>query len=535
MTMFDSTRYDIPALIEKLHDQRFDGYDAQSLATEVEKFRGGAGTASMGNAVEALKSVVTTLAATDAALRRQLSALGVTWQSRAGDAAGAVLTDQAGFAGQAYDNITKAAELIFEQGEAFTRTKNKLPDPEALRQGEGGFSFADTIFSLFGFETDHAGAVKANIEARAQAVDALNAYAHDSGDYLASSQAVPPPQTLDTTPPPGSLGVPGAGPGGTVPPPSIPDTSPTVAASAKDAFPPSPPPTNHVPPSVEAPTPAIGIPGGAAVSPVTTPQSSTPGCAPVETEPPCPPGTGVGGRTASGYPGTGRSWPGSGAATAPISPGQDTGWTAGGTPGPSPGGATAGTPGGPGRTPGANPGGAWGKPGGGALPGLPGDQSGEQALLGKGKIVGATTPPLSTPANVGPGSGMTRAPGGAGGVANGVTAIGAGAVGGATSGEPERGGRGFGRESAAGRGKPVRQMDIGDLPEEEEARQAQRAAPQPPSRARTRAILEPAATQDGDEDAEHVRRYGVDDKDLFTDPREVSPDLIGDRPLRDDR
>jgi hypothetical protein len=32
----------------------------------------------------------------------------------------------------------------------------------------------------------------------------------------------------------------------------------------------------------------------------------------------------------------------------------------------------------------------------------------------------------------------------------------------------------------------------------------------------------------GEEDPEHVRRFGIDDKDLFTDQRMVSPELIGD-------
>jgi hypothetical protein len=121
------------------------------------------------------------------------------------------------------------------------------------------------------------------------------------------------------------------------------------------------------------------------------------------------------------------------------------------------------------------------------------------------------------------------------GGADGVTAIGAAAVGGATSGENERGRRGVGRSTAAERGKPVRPLNVGDLPEEEEAERANRASPQVPSRERTRAILEPAATQDGDEDAEHVRHYGVDDRDLFTDQREVSPNLIGDQPMPEER
>lgn len=538
MTMFDSGRYDLPTLIEKLRDQRFDGYDANQLATEVEKFRSGAGTASMGNAVAALKSVVGALAATDTTLRKQLAALGVTWQSKAGGQASAVLTEQAGFAGKATDNVTQAAQLIFEQGEAFNRTKNKLPDPQALRQGEDGFTFADSMFSLFGFETDHAKAVKSSIEAQAQTIDALNAYAHDSGDYLASSQAVPEPETLDTTvPPPAGAGLPKVGsPGGT---PSIPDSSPTIAASGKDSGPVGPV-TRQAPvqrpvvaPAAEAPTPAVGIPAAGGVRAPsqggTTPQGATTpsSFAPPRTAPITPVT-----RTGSEFerPSPGRSVPGP-IATGPIATGPG---------GPVTGGAPTGVPGTPGDVSTGKPatGGAWGKPGvGGGGEGLgrsvpPG---GGEALLGKGRLSGVNTPAPSSSTAVGPGFSATKAPGGVGGIADGATAVGAGAVGGATNGEQERRNRGFGRGTATGRGKPVRQMDIGDLPEEEEARRASRATPRTPSRERTRAILEPAATQDGDEDAEHVRRYGVDDKDLFTDQREVSPDLIGDRPLPEER
>jgi hypothetical protein len=172
--------------------------------------------------------------------------------------------------------------------------------------------------------------------------------------------------------------------------------------------------------------------------------------------------------------------------------------------------------------------GAWGKAGAGSADGTPRvpSSSGEGALLGKGKVSGSVPGGTSGSTNVGPGLANVRAAGGAGALAEGAPAIGAAGVGGATSGERERNRPGRGDAS-----KRVRQLPIGDLPEEEEALRARKAAPEPPSRERTRAILEPAATQDGDEDAEHVRRFGVDDRDLFTDPREVSTDLIGGKSL----
>lgn len=516
MNTFDSSRYDIPTLVEKLHDQRFDGYDPESLALEVEKFRNGGGTAGLADAVDALKQVAGALSHTDTTLREQLSALGVAWHSEAGGQASTVLAEHAGFSEDANTKVAQAAQLIFEQGEAFNRTKNKLPDPEALRQGDGGYTMTDTVFSLFGFETDHAASVRASTEAKAQAVDALNAYAHDSGNYLASSQPVEAPQSMNLLSAPGaaveSVGGPTIEP---VPPvSSVPDPLPTIAAGAKDAPVPTAPVAGAAPVTAAAPgapTPPIGIPaahqtgsGPTAPSQATAPSSAS---SPVRT-PPTEPITGVvgGGQPRSGQQDTtGR--PGQPS----LAPGQQ---------------VTGAVPGGPGG--GENSAAAFGKPAGGPAEGVPRAPAGSgEALLGKGKLFGSVPGGVSGAANVGPGFANVRAAGGVGALAEGAPAIGAAGVGGATSGERERDRPGRGGDAS----KRVRQLPVGDLPEEEEALRARKTAPEPPSRERTRAILEPAATQDGEEDAEHVRRFGVDDRDLFTDPREVSPDLIGGKPL----
>jgi hypothetical protein len=199
----------------------------------------------------------------------------------------------------------------------------------------------------------------------------------------------------------------------------------------------------------------------------------------------------------------------------PLAPGQQvTGGVPGGAPGSVPGDEKSAA--------------AWGKPGGGPAEGAPRvPSSGGEALLGKGKMFGSVPGGASGTTSVGPGFANVRAVGGVGALAEGAPAIGAAGVGGATSGDRERDRPGRGGDAS----KRVHRLPVGDLPEEEEALRARKAAPEPPSRERTRAILEPAATQDGEDDAEHVRRFGVDDRDLFTDPREVSPDLIGGKPL----
>ncbi|SFJ73176.1 hypothetical protein [Amycolatopsis sacchari] len=535
MSTFDSSRYDVPTLVEKLRDQRFDGYDAASLAAEVEKFRAGGGTAAMGDAVDALKRIAAALSETDTTLREQLGALGVSWQSKAGGQASTVLAGQAGFSADANTKVAEAAQLIFEQGEAFNRTKNKLPDPEALRQGDGHFTMADSFFSLFGFETDHAASVRQGLEAKAQAIDALNAYAHDSGNYLAASQPVEDPQSMDLHTSLGGGVESVAGPNLTQVPPvsSVPDADPTIAAGAKDA-PVRNAPAHHAPvaaaapppAAASAPTPPLGIPAAhrsaAVVTPpsqVTTPSSTSPAARAPITEP--LPNVVGHQRSAQQSQQQQESFARPGSATA-LPP------SATGVPGSTAeqpqtraGDRTAGAPAGGDRTAGSP-----GRPG--AVEGTArGPAAGGEAVLGKGKVFGSVPGGASGGVNVGPGLANVRAAGGVSALAEGAPAIGAAGAAGATSGERERDRR-PGRNQA---GKRVRQLPVGDLPEEEEALLARKAAPEPPSAEHTRSILEPAATQDGDEDALHVRRYGVDDRDLFSDPREVSTDLIGGKPL----
>lgn len=102
--------------------------------------------------------------------------------------------------------------------------------------------------------------------------------------------------------------------------------------------------------------------------------------------------------------------------------------------------------------------------------------------------------------------------------------MGAGGVAGALSGSGERQGRGVGR-SAPGAARSPRPLAVGDLAEEEDrvVRNSERLAqPSPPHDD----LLTPAATREEDDDA--VRRFGVDDSDLFADQRRVAPDVIGD-------
>jgi hypothetical protein len=511
---------DISTFAERIRDQRFDGYTDTGLADEIVKFQGGDGIGSISGAVDALKAVASALSDTDLTLRRELGKLGVDWQSTAGGKAGEVFTEKAGFSQDANDKVNHAAEMIFAQGEAFNRTLYKLPDPETVRKGAGGLTLGDSLVSLIGFETDHAAQVAAANDARGQTLEALNSYASDSGDYLSSAQTIGDPQSLQLAggggQDPMSLGGSAVDLGGS-PETPVGGTGATVAAHTDT--PASPPTTpfraqSHVVAAPhDAPTPPMGLPVQAPPPRQTAPQPG--GTAPSSATPPSTVTSPVTGGT-GGYPVAG----GMGSTTAPpefVRPGT---------------GVASGSPISDvlGNVSGATSSGA------GALSAMPVSRStggasgaiGSEQALGQPRLMGSGPQAPTTPVRFSTPIAPVAAGGAsAGELGAGATAIGAGGAGAAVSGERERQGRGFG-STAAGSGRPTTRLPIGELPEEEAtaARNAGKLGSQQPGQ--NRGFMEPAAPQhgEGEDDIAHVRRFGVDDKDLFSDQRLVSPDLI---------
>ena len=198
---------EISDLAGRIRDHRFDGWTDTAIATEIERFGTGDGIGSIGTAVDALKAVASALADTDNTLRTQLTQLGVEWQSEAGGQAGQVFTQQAGFSQDAMTKVSHTAEMLFAQGEAFNRTKYKLPDADTVLKGAGGYTVGDSLASLIGFETDHAAQVDAAQNARSQALEALNDYAQQSGENLLSTETLNAPQALTVAPPGGQKSV----------------------------------------------------------------------------------------------------------------------------------------------------------------------------------------------------------------------------------------------------------------------------------------------------------------------------------------
>jgi hypothetical protein len=173
-------------------------------------------------------------------------------------------------------------------------------------------------------------------------------------------------------------------------------------------------------------------------------------------------------------------------------------------------GPIGGAPGVPGGPPGSNP------------PGLPGRMVGTGPMPGPGATPPVPAPPAFRPTFAGLDAAVAGMAGGAGGGA----AVGAfadkerlvrgGRTGGGVVGEGP--GRAGGSRGAAAVGGPPH--------EDATARAAERVG----SRSRPgSSIMQPVAgTAQGEEDDEHVRKYGVEAEDVFADDRMVIPSVLGE-------
>lgn len=208
------------------------------------------------------------------------------------------------------------------------------------------------------------------------------------------------------------------------------------------------------------------------------------------------------------------------------------GYNAGGPGGLGPSGAGPGPAGGGPSVPGGGPGG----PGGGPLPTTGGPPLGD-GTPGRQFGVGNPLGPNALPTGANPGLGALRAPLNPLLMGEAAAMMGAGGAGGAgANAERDRTIRG-GTGGAAGNAKaptPGRSVPIGSVPDDE-ARAARNAEKFGARSGRpASSIMQPAAaggrSADGEDDKEHVRRYGIDSGDVFDDERVVAPESIGDEP-----
>jgi hypothetical protein len=175
--------------------------------------------------------------------------------------------------------------------------------------------------------------------------------------------------------------------------------------------------------------------------------------------------------------------------------------------------------------------------GGGALPQVP--TTGPNPPLGSAPLTGSGPMPGGSPLLPGVNNPLAPALRGPNPMlmAEAATLMGAGGAGGAGAGAQgerlARSGGGVKGGGAGGGGVGKNGVPIGSVPDEEAraARNAERFG------ARTGrpggSIMQPAAagagrSAEGEEDQEHVRRFGVESSDVFDDERVVAPESIGD-------
>lgn len=576
---------DISALVADIKNHRFNGYSALMIATEIDKVRSGPGPGSINAAVQALRDVATALEDTEQTLNSELGKLGVSWHGGAALDAGATVTEHAEFSAQMSQTLQGSAESLFAQGDAFNRTKGKLPDAELVRKSSGGTTLGDELLSLIGFETDHAQKMADADEAKKHAVQVLNEYAMESGSNLESVEPGADPEMLSYSigqggpsvinagggpagQGPGVGGVVPEGPAGSmpmgfsagaaVPGAPQPSAAPSGVTPSSMGQPGAPSPYTSSPgvpqagvpasyapeQSYDPPTPPTGFTIGAventsAVQPSgDSGTTSTAGFVPTPAPTPAPGGVplgggaggGLSGLRAGGYDvGTVRVAGGS----VPTTGGQSThgglasGGSTGRTTGRLLGRMQVAAPGTSAPT-GQVPSGGSGRPVGRPLMMLrPGGAPDSSSSLAPGRSSGLTK--QDSPSRTYDPAGYSARPRGGASVADvgaGAAAIGAGGAAGMTSGDSERQGRGVGR-SAPSAGSTTRQVAFGSGPDADEADAAERTE-RGTSRGSRQAggLMQRAAPQDGEEDGEHVRSWGVDDADLFADQRMVAPESI---------
>lgn len=538
--------------LDKVRQLRFEGYTVGMLALEIDLLREGRGTDSMSNAVDALARVASALRDTDDTLRAELGKLGIEWRGEASTLAQDVMMTSADFAADATDKINESSQAAFGLSEAFQRALNTLPDSRTLREGADGLGTMDVLADLIGHETDHAAKVRAASAARDQAVDALNQLASTCADELASIRQLSEPGAivLDHG----------------QPPPAQPDAGAeagyqTMAAAAESVSGPDGRPGGLPTAPVNAgPPPSDGSPSG----PNTTTGGAPSGGARTGGSGSGPGGAGSGG---SGESGSGGSEP-IGGVTDPMTGsvegrsdaqqasamdgaensrgagGSNSGggsggaMTAGGGVATEPGGGASGiaSGGAPGVTavPGTSGPGASSAPIGGTTALGGGGTTAELLATGKLSGVAQQSQPQTTLTQ---GQGVATAAPAADedGIAAAATAIGAAAVAGAMSSEPDRVRRGNPYDVADDTDQTSRhELDVGVIEDEAEANAV--AEIEPDADQDTPAYLEHAAPQ-APADA-RVRTHGTDDADLFADDRMVTRDTIGEDPsnaYRDDR
>lgn len=449
---------------------RWEGMTNAQLAAAVRELSSGPGASAIQQAADALSTIAGNLQQIDSTLHGQLAAIGINWQSTAGELAQEMTTAAAAYSAGAGAAGGANAAAMGAQGDAYAAARNSVPSPSTLTQPAGFAGGAGGGQSLIGHGNDQARQASATSTARQQAIDSLSGYGSSSQAGLSGFTPLPPPPAVSVQHDGGGI--------------------PQVTSVS-----------SFVPP-------AQGVPGfGGSGSSSSFPGGASPGTGGGGV--PGSPGLGVPGEPLTGLGVPGQMPPGSGF---PGVPG-------GGAPG-LPGSGGGGVPGLP--MPGAPGGGGGGFGGGGG---------GAIGPLGPGPVSGVGGPGAASvsggsAAAVGAAAGSfveDTAIGGA--IVGGAAAAGIGGAAarkdelvrtrGLGEGEPE--GEGDARQQAA---RALAELEGDEAAEAEVSERIGAVAEPAPT------LLEPIMGRRREDDAEHSNRYGTDDE-MFDDGRMVVPPVLG--------
>ncbi|TCP54160.1 PPE family protein [Tamaricihabitans halophyticus] len=456
----------------EIGDYRWEGYSNAELADVLTQLGQGAGAEALDDSVQALRELAGALTETDRTLRTELGKLGIDWQSNAAEMASVIMSDSADYGDDASQRSQQSSDVVSEQGDVYNRARNSSPEPQTLR-GSTQTGLLDNALGLLGHETDRAREVRQTNAARESAIDSMNQYTESTKQNLAGYRPLPEPPgiELNTAPSTGATttqSIGSIGTSGSVPAPNAPGGAVGVAPVSGGA-------TSY---TVGGPSGGSFIVGGPAGGSVT--------------------GGPVAGGPVVGAPVTGGPVTGGPVTGGPVTGGPVTG-------GPGAGGATGGpVSGGP----------PAGGLGGGAK--LPGPVTGLAPISGVG--------PVGSGGALGGVTGFRPDAG----LAAGAIAAGAGVAGGATA-TPAREPRAP-RGAATGSRGTATPLGNASPGQAAAARSAERIAG---SSGRGGASMMqpatgPARGQSGTDDAEHVRKFGMESDDVFGDERMVAPSVFGD-------
>lgn len=153
-------------------DYRFEGMELPQLAQWIDELKQGPGAAEATRAATAVNDAAKVIADLDEQLRVELGKIGVAWHGNAGQLAQQQVQQQSMTMAASAPAMQDTSSTVGMQGEEYSATKHKLPEPGELRHKQSE-NVVEWGGGAFGYESDYdaeAKQIDANKKAAAQAL-----------------------------------------------------------------------------------------------------------------------------------------------------------------------------------------------------------------------------------------------------------------------------------------------------------------------------------------------------------------------------